>query len=56
MQRASYDIVLIVWFRHSSFFCSLVLFCKLFALLCFIFLRTALIPYVQVAILNLPHP
>ena len=28
---------------------------KLFELLCFVFLRAAPIPYVQVAILNLPH-
>ena len=29
---------------------------KLFALLCFVFLGDAPIPYVQAAILNLPHP
>ena len=29
---------------------------KVFALLCFIFLGAAPIPYVQEAILNLPHP
>ena len=31
-------------------------FCKIFALLCFVFLGTVPIPYVQVAILNLPLP
>ena len=30
--------------------------CKLFALLCFIFLGAAPIHYAQMAILNLPHP
>ena len=30
--------------------------CKLVALLCFVFQETALIPYVQAAILTLPHP
>ena len=30
--------------------------CKLFSLLCFVFLGVAPIPYVQAAILNLGHP
>ena len=30
--------------------------CKLFALLCFVSLGAAPIPYVQAAILNLPYP